>query len=221
MAKTFEIPTELRTDMGKGASRRLRRAGKVPAILYGGGRAPVALTLEHHTVFHATEDERFYTSLLELKAGRTRQTVILRDLQRHPYRSEIMHVDFQRIDEKSELQMKVPLHFIGEADSPAGRTSGIVITHQRADLDVICLPGNLPEFIDVDLSTMEEGDMVHIGDIQLPEGVRLASDVDNDQPVASTGHVVQEVVEVEEEIEGEAAEEEGEVPAEDGGESEE
>ena len=190
MSEIITIPCEVRKTQGKGASRRLRHEGLVPGILYGGDRDPVNLQIPHRFLFHALENEAFYTSVMELEAGEKRQKVILRDLQRHPFKPLIMHIDFQRIDEKSELRMLVPLHFINEAKSPAGKKSGVVISHQMTELAVSCLPKNLPEFIEVDLAELEVGDIVHLGDITLPEGVKLiAHDDELGTPVVTTSHI--------------------------------
>lgn len=188
-SKVIKVPAELRSDQGTGASRRLRHAGKVPAILYGGERKPVALAVDHAFLLLATEHDNFYTSLLEISADGKTQTVVLRDLQRHPYKRQIMHLDFQRIDEKEELSMHVPLHFIGEEKSPAGKMAGVVVQHQLIELEITCLPKDLPEYIEVDLSALEPGQVIHVSEVKLPEGVRLAGDLDGDLPVINAGHI--------------------------------
>ena len=222
MATATEIPAEIRELRGKGASRRLRRSGHVPAIVYGGGKDPVSLKLPATYLQRASQDESFFTSILELKVGDgRRQRVILRDLQRHPAKGLITHVDFQRISETETLRISVPFHFVGEEESPAGKASGVVIAHQMTDVEVTCLPKDLPEFIEIDLSTMDVGDAVHLSEVTFPEGVEcviLAAEGDLDPTVVSAQHVQETVVEDEEVAEGvddEAAEapDEGEAAA--------
>jgi len=170
------INAEIREDAGKGASRRLRRQGKIPAILYGGDRDALSLTLDHDPILHASSNEAFYSSILELRVGEDRQQrVVLRDVQRHPFKLRIMHMDFQRISEKQVIRLSIPLHFDGEAESPAGRTSGVVIQHLLTEVEIAALPKDLPEFLEVDLSEMDTGDSVMLADIQLPEGVTIPS----------------------------------------------
>ncbi len=192
---TFKIDAELRDDMGKGASRRLRRKNKVPCIIYGSGRDPRAISIEHHKVLKFIEDESFFTSILELKAaGGKRQNVILRDMQRHPAKAIIMHMDFQRIDENVEINMQIPLHFLNEDECEAAKTSGIIVSHQITDVEISCLPADLPEFIEIDLADFKEGDAIRLSNIQLPKGVTLTAfthgDIEeHDEIVVSTSHV--------------------------------
>ena len=174
MSQTYQVPAELREDVGKGASRRLRRQKKVPAVVYGESRDPVALTLDHDYILHATEEESFHASVLELKVGDGRkQKVILRDLQRHPFKPTILHVDFQRISEKNELRIEVPLHYVNEEISPAGRQGGIVISYMYTELEISALPKNLPEYIEVDLVNLEPGERMMMSELKLPEGVTI------------------------------------------------
>jgi large subunit ribosomal protein L25 len=192
MSETTIIAAEIREDVGKGASRRLRRDGKVPAIIYGGQRDPVALTLEQHELLHASDDEAFFASILEIKVGdgRTQQAVV-RDMHRHPFKPLIMHIDFMRVSAKEKLRMSVPLHFVGEAQSPAGKASGVVIQHQMTEVEIEALPKDLPEFLEVDLSKMDAGDAVMLSDISLPEGVTvlaLTGEV-QDAAVANAIHI--------------------------------
>jgi large subunit ribosomal protein L25 len=194
MSDTNTIIAELREDVGKGASRRLRRQGKVPAVIYGGHRDPVELTLELESLLHASENEAFYASVLEIKVGDGRvQKAIVRDMHRHPYKPVIMHVDFMRVSAKEVIRMSVPVHFIGEEESPAGKASGVVIQHQMTEIEISALPKNLPEFIAVDLSNMDAGDVVMLSDIELPEGVELPAlaveGEENDAPVANAVHI--------------------------------
>jgi len=174
MSETITVTAEIREDVGKGASRRLRHDGKVPAVIYGGHRDPVSLTLLQDELRHASENEAFYASILEIKVGEDRtQQAVVRDLQRHPYKPVIMHVDFMRVSAEEVLRMSVPIHFVGEEHSPAGKASGVVIQHQMTEIEIDALPKDLPEFIPVDLSHMEAGDVVMLSDIQLPEGVTI------------------------------------------------
>jgi len=174
MSKTYEVPAELREDVGKGASRRLRRQKKVPAIVYGEGRAPANLTLEHDYIAHAVEQESFHASILELKVGDGRkQKVVLRDLQRHPYKPTILHVDFQRVSEKHELRIEVPLHFLNEETSPAGKQGGVVIQYLATEVEISALPKDLPEYIEVDLAALEPGERIMLSELKLPDGVTI------------------------------------------------
>ncbi|MEE8495087.1 MAG: 50S ribosomal protein L25/general stress protein Ctc [Xanthomonadales bacterium] len=193
MPETTTINVELRKDVGKGASRRMRREGKVPAVIYGGHKDPVALTLQQHELLRATENEAFYASILEIKIDeKTTQQAVVRDLQRHPFKPIIMHIDFLRVSSKEVLKMLVPVHFVGEEDSPAGRASGVVIQHLITEIEISALPKDLPEFVSIDLSEMAAGEAVMLSDIQLPEGVEilaLAAGEENDVQLASAIHI--------------------------------
>ncbi len=159
---------------GTGASRRLRREGKIPAVLYGDGKQAVALTLDHDTLLHATEHENFFASVLTLKVDGKKQEALIKDLQRHPFKPKILHADFVRVSATKEVHVHVPLHFIGEDVAPGAKAGG-VISHMANEVEVICLAKNLPEFLDVDLSEVQMDGVVHLSDIKLPEGVRLAA----------------------------------------------
>jgi large subunit ribosomal protein L25 len=158
---------------GKGASRRLRRAASIPAVLYGGNAAPQSIQLEHEKTWLASQNEWFYSSILDMELDGKVQKVLLRDMQRHPYKQIIMHLDFQRVDENQALRVKVPLHFLNQEKSPAGKTAGVVILHELNEIEVSCLPKNLPEFIEIDLSALAIGDIVHLSEIKLPTGVEI------------------------------------------------
>lgn len=173
MAKIREIAVEFRTDEGKGASRRLRAAGKVPAILYGLEIAPRALQLEQLKVQQWLGKEWFYTSILELSVGGEKQKALLRDVQRHPYKPICMHLDFQRISETETLRLRVPLHFLNQEKSPAGKTGGSLILHEMNDVEIQCLPKDLPEYLEIDLIDLKIGDTLHLSDLKLPEGVEI------------------------------------------------
>jgi large subunit ribosomal protein L25 len=172
MAISFELNAEPRTDTGKGASRRLRHAGRVPAIIYGGGKDPEALTLLHNEVLRNLEHEAFYSHILTVRIGGSETRAVLRDMQRHPSRPVIMHMDLMRVSESETLRMNVPLHFIGEDVAPGVKQSGIV-SHELTEVMIECLPKDLPEFIGVDISAMNIGDARHLSDLQVPEGVTL------------------------------------------------
>ena len=189
MSKKFEVSAEPRADVGKGASRRLRRTGRVPAIVYGADQAPASLTLDHNYLIHAVEDEAFRSSVLNLVIdGSKPQQVVLRDLQRHPFKPLITHVDFLRVSAGQALRIDVPLHFVNEEISPAGRKAGVVISHQITEVEIAATPENLPEYIEVDLAGLEPGDSVMLSQIVLPEGVTIPAlevSEDNDAPVVA------------------------------------
>jgi large subunit ribosomal protein L25 len=172
MAISFELSAEPRTDTGKGASRRLRRAGKVPAILYGGDREPESLSLLHNQLLRNLEHEAFYSHILTVKTGSGETRAILRDLQRHPSRPLVLHVDLQRVNMTEKLKTHVPLHFTGQDVSPGVKAGGLV-SHELVDVLVECLPNNLPEYIEVDISGLEIGESIHLSGLAVPAGVTL------------------------------------------------
>jgi len=187
MAISFELTAEPRTDTGKGASRRLRHAGKVPAIMYGGDKDPETLALSHNQVIRNLEHEAFYSHILTIKVGGTETPAILRDLQRHPSRPVILHVDLQRVNMSETLRTNVPLHFLGEETSPAVK-AGALVLHELTDVEVECLPRDLPEYIEVDITGMEIGDSLHLSELVVPAGVTLVElerGEDHDQAVVS------------------------------------
>lgn len=173
MATVHEIPAESRKDEGKGASRRLRRAGKVPAIVYGNSKDPASIQLDHNTVWLASQNEWFYSAILDLNLEGKKQRVLLRDMQRHPFKPLLLHIDFQRIDENKAIRIRVPLHFLNQEKSPAGKMAGVLISHALTDVEISCLPKDLPEFISVDLGELKVGDIVHMSDLKLPPGVEI------------------------------------------------
>ncbi|MEE8426527.1 MAG: 50S ribosomal protein L25/general stress protein Ctc [Woeseiaceae bacterium] len=228
MADKFDLVAEIRTDMGKGASRRLRHQGKVPAIIYGAGRPPRALTFDQNKVLKQLESESFYSSVLNIKVGEKSQAAILKDLQRHPARHLIMHMDLQRVVEDELIRMNVPIHYVGEEVAIGVKDGGGKVAHLMTDVEVICLPKDLPEYFEVDISALELDEMLHMSDINLPDGVEiplLAQGPEHDHAIVSI-HVIkaapveEEVEEVVEEGAEEGAEEgveegaaEGETPA--------
>lgn len=193
-----------RTEQGSGASRRLRNAGQTPGIIYGGTSAPVAIALDHNALFYALKKETFHSSILDMEIEGKTEKVLLRDFQMHAYKQLVLHVDFQRVDANQKIHTKVPLHFVNAEVSPAVKLSSAVISHVLNDLDVSCLPGDLPEFIEVDLSKIEAGQSIHLADLQLPKGV---SAVTHENPTIVTASIPAGQVS-EEAAAGEAAPEE-------------
>lgn len=169
----MKVVANKRTAQGTGASRRLRHLGKVPGILYGAGAEPVNIELDHNPLFHALRREKFHASILDLDLDGASERVLLRDFQMHPYRALVLHVDLQRIAEDQPLHMRVPLHFVGAENSPAVKASAAIIGHVISEIEISCLPRDLPEFIDVDLSELTAQQTVHVSDVKLPQGVTL------------------------------------------------
>ena len=167
----FEFTAFARTTEGRGASRRMRRTGKAPGIVYGGAVAPQPIELDHNALFHALRNEAFHASILTMQLDGAATKVLLRDVQMHPFKNEILHVDFQRIDENKKIHMKVPLHFVNAEESPAVKLAGAIISHIATELNISCLPKDLPEFIEVDLSALEAGKSIHVSELKLPSGV--------------------------------------------------
>jgi len=213
MSDEFDLIAELREDEGKGASRRLRRGGRVPAIIYGAGRPPRMLAFDHNKVLKQLENESFFSSILNIKVGDKSQAAILKDVQRHPAKPQILHMDFQRVVEDQEIRMNVPLHFIGENIAPGVKMSGGKVSHLMTDVEVVCLPKHLPEFLEVDVSELGLDEMLYLSDIKVPEGVTLTDLVQGEGhnlPVVSI-HVIKDVS-VEEEVGEEGAVPSAEVP---------
>jgi len=209
MKETFELIAEQRNDMGKGASRRLRRANKIPGVIYGAGKPAQSLMLDHNAVSRHLEHEAFYSHILSVKVDGQEEKAVLRDLQRHPSKPRILHLDLQRVSATEKLRMRVPLHFLGEDIAPGVKTSGGIVSHLLSDAEILCLAADLPEFIEVDLSELKLGEAVHLSDIKLPAGVELVALAhDNDQSVA-TIHLPRAAVE---EAKAEAAPVEGAAP---------
>lgn len=215
----FELDAQVRDDIGKGASRRLRHANKVPAIVYGAGEAAVALTLDHNQMLNALSNEAFYSRILTLNISGKSEKVILKAMQRNPAKPRIAHMDFLRVRADQKLHMHVPLHFIGAENAP-GIKEGGVFSHIISDVEVSCLPANLPEFIEVDLSNFMLDQTMHLSELKLPNGVELAALAHgvegHDLPVVSLHipRIVEEEAPVVAAAEGEAAPAEGEVAAE-------
>ncbi len=181
----YVLNAEVRNDLGKGASRRLRHADKVPAIIYGGDKAPLSVTLEHHKLVQAQSHEGFYTHILTINVGGEEVKAIVKAMQRHPFKPKIMHVDFQRVEAGHELHTVVPVHFINEA---AAAKKGGIVAHHINEIAITVLPANLPEFIEVDLADVAVGVTLHLSDLKVPAGVtiaELAKGAGHDQAVVS------------------------------------
>ncbi|MDN5782064.1 MAG: 50S ribosomal protein L25/general stress protein Ctc [Luteimonas sp.] len=194
-----------RKDEGKGASRRLRHAGRIPAIIYGGGTEPQSIQLEQEKTWVASQKDWFYSSIIDLDVDGKVEKVLLRDMQRHPYKQVIMHLDFQRVNQNEAIRMSVPLHFVNGDISPAGKAGDVVIMHELTEVAISCLPGDLPLNIEVDLSNLALGDTIHLSGLVLPKGVeipqlKLGPDHDVAVVVARHGRV-----EAEETAEGDEA----------------
>jgi len=172
-----------RAKQGTGASRRLRITGRTPGIVYGGSAEPTLIELDHNALWHALKKEAFHASVLEMDIGGKEQKVLLRDVQVHPFKQLVLHVDFQRVDANTKLHMKVPLHFVGDDQSVAVKSEGCIANHVFSELDVLCLPADLPEFITVDLSGLRKGSSLHLQDIPLPKGVKAVIHGGDKNPV--------------------------------------
>ncbi|RUO25302.1 50S ribosomal protein L25 [Aliidiomarina minuta] len=209
----YTLNAELRHDSGKGASRRLRHEGKVPAVLYGAGKEAVALTLDHDKVNNTADHEGFYSHILTLNIGGKKEQAIVKDMQRHPYKPKLVHLDFQRVSAKEELHTNIPLHFLNEEGIK--KTGGVVVHHMN-DVEIACLPKDLPEYLEVDVEGLEVGDNVHLTDLKLPKGVtllELTKGEDHDQVIVT---ISAQKTEAEVEAEEEASSAAPEAPATDG-----
>ena len=192
-----------RAKQGTGASRRLRISGKAPGIVYGGSAEPQLIEIDHNALWHALKKEAFHSSILDMELNGQVTKVLLRDVQYHPFKQQVLHVDFQRVDEKTRVHLKVPLHFVGDDACPAVKLGGCMISHTINEIDVQCLPKDLPEFVEVDLSALEAGQSIHVSQLKLPAGVELVTHGEGD-PVVATALLVKGAV-AEGEGEGEAA----------------
>ncbi|SEM87587.1 large subunit ribosomal protein L25 [Luteibacter sp. UNCMF331Sha3.1] len=173
MATNHQLTATSRKIEGKGASRRLRIAGYVPAIVYGAGEAPQAIQILHNDILLGSRFESFYSSVIELTVDGKKQSVLIKDWQKHPFKQLMLHMDFQRVNENETVRVAVPVHFLNQEKSPAGKTAGLVISHNLTEVTVSCLPKNLPEFIELDLADLKAGDIVHLSDLKLPAGVEI------------------------------------------------
>ncbi|OOG44141.1 50S ribosomal protein L25/general stress protein Ctc [Polaromonas sp. A23] len=184
-----------RAKQGTGASRRLRITGRTPGIVYGGTGEPSLIELDHNALWHAIKKEAFHASVLEMELGGKTQKVLLRDLQMHPFKQLVLHIDFQRVDAKTRLTMKVPLHYSGEEESPAVKAENCLVNHVLTELSISCLPKDLPEFIAVDLTGLKKGTSLHVKDITLPKGVKFVAKGGQDNPVLVSVSAVSEEAE--------------------------
>ena len=184
-----------RSKQGTGASRRLRITGRTPGIVYGGTGEPMPIELDHNALWHAIKKEAFHASILDMELDGNTSKVLLRDLQMHPFKQLILHADFQRVDATTMLHMKVPLHFSGEDVSPAVKLDACLINHVANELEIACLPANLPEFIAVDLSGLKKGTSLHVNDVPLPAGVKAVTRGKENPVIVSVTAPVEEVVE--------------------------
>ncbi len=197
MSAKFELTAEPRTVQGKGASRRLRHTGRVPAIIYGAGKPPLMVTLDHNSTLRQLENERFHTAILSVKVGADTDQAILRDWQMHPVKPQVLHVDLQRISATEKLHMRIPLHFVGADVAPGVKLDGGIVAHLMTEVDITCLPKDLPEFLTADLSQLHVNQSLHLSDIKLPEGVTVTSMAHGggDLAVATIKIVREEVIE--------------------------
>src|SRR5882672_790543 len=193
----IEISARKREAQGTGASLRLRRLGKVPGILYGGDKDPVNIELDHQALYLNLRNERFHASLLTLDLAGTKEQVLLRSLNMHPFKPQVQHIDFQRVSKDKKIHMKVPLHFVNAEQSPGVKEQGGVVNHVLNELDIVCFPDDLPEFIEIDLSNLPVGHSLHVRDLSLPKGVELTLHK-NENPVVATVVVPALVTEEEE-----------------------
>lgn len=210
MSQNFVLKAQSRADVGKGASRRLRREqGLLPAIIYGGSEQPLNLTMEQREVKKALESEAFYTSILNIDIDGKRQKAVVKAIQRHPYKPVIQHMDFLRVTKDAEITMIIPIHYINEDTAPGVKQGGVV-SHTMTEVEIKCKAKDLPEFFEIDMSTMELDQVLHLSDIKLPAGVELTTDISDSShnlPIASI-HTPKAVSEEEETVEAEATEEE-------------
>ena len=210
MSSNYVLTAQSRDVFGTGASRRQRRDGHVPAVVYGAGKDNETVTLDHDQVMHSLEKEAFHSAIIDLETDAGSQQVILREVQMHPYRPLVLHMDFQRIKATEKLHMKIPLHFDGADVAPGVKTDGGILAHTMTELDITCLPKDLPEYIAVDVSELGMNESVHLSDVQLPEGVELTVTAyhEGENPTVAT-ITAPKVVEEEEEVlaeEGDAVE---------------
>ena len=182
-----------RAMQGTGASRRLRITGRTPGIVYGGTGQPILIELDHNALWHAIKKEAFHASILEMELGGKEQKVLLRDLQMHPYKQQVLHIDFQRVEARTRLTMKVPLHYSGEEESPAVKAENCLVNHVLTELTISCFPADVPEAIDIDLSGLKKGSPLHLKDIKLPKGVKFVAKGQDNPVLVSVSAIVEEV----------------------------
>ena len=208
MSEEFNLIAEMRDDQGKGASRRLRRQGKVPAIIYGAGREPRSLMFDHNKVLQQLEDPSFYSSILNIKVGDKSRAAVVKDIQRHPAKQRILHIDLQRIVEDEKIKMQIPIHYLGEEEAVGVKLGGGTVSKLMTELEISCLPKDLPEFLEVDISELELDQMLNVSDIKLPEGTEITELLIEQNPAIVSIQEIKEIIE--EDIEGEDSEGEAE-----------
>ena len=208
MSEEFNLIAEMRDDQGKGASRRLRRQGKVPAIIYGAGREPRSLMFDHNKVLQQLEDPSFYSSILNIKVGDKSRAAIVKDIQRHPAKRRILHIDLQRIVEDEKIKMQIPIHYLGEEEAVGVKLGGGTVSKLMTELEITCLPKDLPEFLEVDISELELDQMLNVSDIKLPEGTEITELLIEQNPAIVSIQEIKEIIE--EDIEDEDTEGESE-----------
>ena len=220
MSANFIVEAEVRTGSGTAASRRARRNGQVPVVVYGGGEDEQYLLVNHNKILLQLDVEAFHSALVQLHVGDDLQRAILRDVQMHPYKQQVMHLDFQRVSRKDTITMTVPLHFMGEEEAPGVKTESGIMTHGMTSIDISCLGSDLPEYIEVDVSGLALGESVHLGDVKLPEGVEFASSIQESDLDLSVASVLApkkpQTVDDEEESGDVEADADADAPAEDG-----
>jgi large subunit ribosomal protein L25 len=208
----IEVTAFPRTQQGTGASRRLRGSGRVPGVIYGANQPATPVELDHNALLRHLKLEAFHASILDMTVDGSRERVLLRDFQMHPWKPQVLHVDFQRIDPSKKIHMHVPLHFVNEDVSVGVKTAGGVVTHAMNDIEIQCLPDQLPEYIEVDLKDVQLNDIIHVNDLKLPEGVEPTPKLKADNPPVASVHVPK-VAAVEEEAAAPVTEITGQVPA--------
>ena len=195
MKESFTINATLRSDMGKGASRRLRRTDQIPGIIYGANKNPTTITVDHKHLLHLLAQKSFYTKILNLDVSGNKEQVILRDLQRHPFKPRILHLDLQRVSATEKITMRISLSFVGGDVAPGVKVAGGLISHQMADIEVRCLPKDLPELITVDLSKLELNQTIHLSDLKLPPEVEIVALIHGEDKPVATAYIPRAVVE--------------------------
>jgi len=223
MSNDIIVKASLRTGSGTSASRRARHAGQVPCVVYGGGEDDQYLLLDHNKMLHQIEVEAFYSALVKIEVEGDMQRAVVRDVQMHPYKAQILHIDFQRVSRKDKISMSVPIHLRGVDDAPGVKDEKGIMSQVMNTLDIYCLATDLPEYIDLDVSGLSMGDSVHLGDLQLPEGVELSAALQESEDNPTVASVLAPKVATAEPEEGEAEEgetEAGEGEAEEGGDAE-
>src|SRR4051794_15967346 len=209
----IEVTAFPRTQQGTGASRRLRGTGRVPGVIYGANHPATPIEVDHNALLRHLKLEAFHASILDMAVDSSRERVLLRDFQMHPWKPQVLHVDFQRIDPNKKIHMYVPLHFMNEEISPGVKTGGGVVTHAMNEIEIQCLPDQLPEYIEVDLKDVQLNDIIHVNDLKLPEGVEPTTKFKSDNPPVASVHVPK-VATAEEEAATPVTEITGQTPAE-------